>query len=168
MHMKVCALISVVLMASCAPVRIVSTQSNVEDFSAYETYNYFPPDGTTGPYYNELIASIDRELAAKGMVKSDNPSLRINIGTSIKDVSQSRETDYRDIRYTGQRNYQWESEELVVYEYREGSAVLDFVDEATGKLLWQGIAAGTLDSKEDRVISRIDKAMAKLFSQFPK
>ena len=98
--------------------------------------------------------------------------MKINIGRSITDVAHTRETDYRDIRYSGQRNYQWESDEVVVNEYKEGTVVLDCVDTSNGTLVWQGIAAsileGDLDKRNDKMAGRIDAAMEKLFKRFPR
>ena len=44
----------------------------------------------------------------------------------------------------GQRNYHWESSEIVVREYEEGTVTLDFVDRAKNLMVWQGVAAGTI------------------------
>ena len=86
-------------------------------------------------------------------------------------MAQTRETDYRDIRYSGERNYQWESDEVIVNEYKEGTVVLDIVETSSGNLVWQGIAAsileGELNKKNTKMAARIDAAIEKLFRRFP-
>ena len=67
----------------------------------------------------------------------------------------------------GQRNYHWESGEIVVREYDEGTVTLDFVDRAKNLMVWQGVAAGTITDNMKKRDKRINTAMAKLFKKFP-
>ena len=156
---------------SCSPVRVVSTETFAEDLSRYKTYNYYQPTTSPGVYDDVLLAAIDKQLEERGFTKSDNPDLKINIGKSFTNVAQTRETDYRDIRYSGERNYQWESDEVIVNEYKEGTVVLDIVETSSGNLVWQGIAAsileGELNKKNTKMAARIDAAIEKLFRRFP-
>ncbi len=163
--------LSIFLCLGCSTVKVGSTVALTDDFSMYKTYNFYEPEATTGPYYNDLVASIEKQLNARGMTKSTSPDLMINIGTSVKDVTQTRDTDYRDIQYSGQRTYNWESQEVVVNEYKEGTVILDFVDTSSGQMVWQGSASSMLDNsqlkKKEKMVERIDATIAKLFTQIP-
>ena len=162
-------LILIVLVAyACTPVRVVSTEQVAENFSEYKTFDFYQITNGEGPYTADLKNAIVRELEKKGYTRDQqSPDLRINIGTTVEDKVQTRETDYRDIAYMGQRNYSWQSEEVVVNEYKEGTVVIDFVDSGEDKLVWQGVAAGTISGNESEMIKRIDKAMEMLFDKFP-
>jgi len=58
---------------------------------------------------------------------------------------------------------------LDVYEYDQGSLVVDIVDARTKQLVWRGTATGIVDpgaTPEDRT-KKINKAVAKMFEDFP-
>lgn len=58
---------------------------------------------------------------------------------------------------------------LDVYEYQEGTLVVDIVHARTKRLEWRGTAVGVVDpgtTPEDRT-KRINKAVAKVFEDFP-
>ena len=160
-------LLSIMLLtAGCMPVRVVSTDAKVDDFSNYRTYGFYQVE-QEGPYLDVLKSAISEQLNRKGYESAPNPDLMINIGSSVEEKVQTRETDYRDIAYMGQRNYSWQSEEVIVNQYKEGTVVLDFVDVSSNQMVWQGVAAGTISGKETEMVKRIDKAMEMLFESFP-
>ncbi|MCA6074567.1 DUF4136 domain-containing protein [Fulvivirga sedimenti] len=154
-------------MLACTPVRVVSTEIIEKDFEGYKTFNFYEVQNSTSPYLNDLKKAVVSQLETKGYALSDNPDLMINIGSTVEEKVQTRETDYRDIAYMGQRNYSWQSEEVVVNQYKEGTVVLDFVDTKTDNLVWQGVAAGTISGKESEMIKRINKGVEMLFRDFP-
>ncbi len=154
-------------MLACTPVRVISTEIIADDFENYKTFNFYEVEQPTSIYLDDLKKAIIDQLSSKGYAISDNPDLMINIGSTIEEKVQTRETDYRDISYMGQRNYSWQSEEVVVNKYKEGTVVLDFVDTQTDELVWQGIAAGTISGKKSEMISRINKGVEMLFEEFP-
>ncbi len=155
-------------MVSCSPVRVISTDQFSTNLAQYETFDFVSADlQTHGPYFDDLKNAIRREFEAKGYRLSDSPELLINIGTNVEEKVQTRQTDYTDMRYMGQRNYHWESEEVVVNEYKEGTVILDVVDASTKELVWQGAAAGTITGKEEAMLSRIDKAINLLLKDYP-
>ncbi len=156
---------------ACTPVRIVSTETNPEsDFSIYQTYNFYTDDArlASNPNLRVLMDAISREMNQRGFTLDDSPDLMINIAVDKEEKVQTRETDFRDAPvYMGTRNYSWQSEEIVVREYEEGTVKLDLVDTDQGALVWQGIAAGTVDGNQAKMKSRIDKAIDLLFRNFP-
>ena len=163
--------IYLILILSCTPVRIVSTDTEKgTDFSRYQSFGFYEiADGSAeAPNLEHLKSAIIRELGQRGLVVSENPDLKVNIALDKESKVQTRETDYRDApRYIGTRSYHWESEEIVVNEYEEGSVKIDVVDTRTNTMVWQGIAAGTLTDNQEKMKSRIDMAMNKLFARFP-
>jgi len=160
-----------------AQTRVVSyDKSSSIDFSKYKTFNFHNTDIEEGlnkigkvKGLDILKAAIERELKARNITLDEsNPDLLINIGVTTEDVVQTRETDIRDApAYMGTRNYHWESGEVVVREYKEGTVTLDFVDAQNNEMVWQGAAAGTMTKNVKKRDKRINSAMAKLFKKFP-
>ena len=146
------------------------------DFSKYKTYQVYSLEVTNIPEFepkkaglNLLIEEIHKQMAARGYEKvSENPDLIINLGISITKEEQTRETDLKDApRYVGQRNYHWESEEIVIRTYTEGTVTLDLVDKASNEMIWQAVAAGALEKKREKNQKKIVKGAKKLFKKYP-
>ncbi len=82
---------------------------------------------------------------------------------------QTRETSFANpgdrMAYVGQRNYHWESSEVAVGTYRNGSAALELVEAKSNSLKWRGVAESVLPDKEKNLPGLIDEAMAKLIAR---
>jgi hypothetical protein len=52
-------------------------------------------------------------------------------------------------------------------DYKEGTLVVDMYDAKTKQLLWRGSAEGTLSNKADKNETKLEKAVAKMFKDFP-
>ena len=52
-------------------------------------------------------------------------------------------------------------------DYLQGTLVLDFLDESTKDLIWQGVASGTVNEKPEKREKSIPKAVKKLMKKFP-
>lgn len=147
------------------------------DFSKYKTYQIYGLDIKNTPEFepkrsglNLLIVEINNQMNARGYKKvKDNPDLIINLGVLIIKEVQTRETDFRTDapKYIGQRNYNWESEEVVVRKYIEGTVTLDLVDTNKNELIWQAVSAGTLSKKREKNEKKIVKSVQKLFKKYP-
>ncbi|NJN42232.1 MAG: DUF4136 domain-containing protein [Flammeovirgaceae bacterium] len=117
-----------------------------------------------------LKKSITNEMELRGYQEAENdPELLINIGIIVKEEIQTRQTDYRTdaYKYSGQRNYYWESKEVEVNRYKEGTVRLEFVDAKQNARVWFGAATGTVTDKQEEAEKRINQAMRKLFTYFP-
>ncbi len=96
-------------------------------------------------------------------------ALRLNIGIVVNEEVQTHETDIRTdgMRYMGQRNYHWESKEVVVDRYKEGTAKIDLVDSLGNIGVWSGTVARTITENKSKTEERINKAISILFKKFP-
>ena len=165
-----------VLLFSCGSVNISTDSIGEFDIKNFKTYNYFSIDYShydSLPYNKNNISylknQIDKEMKNIGLTIVDNPDLLLNIGVIVQQRTQARETDPRyDMNYTGQRNYYWEREDLVVGYYDEGALTLDMVDAKKNALVWQGTAVGILTGNEKKMHQRIDDAVEKLFLDLSK
>ncbi len=163
------------LATSCSPVSVVYKDERKGDFSRYRTFDFkdFTVDNqTVVPTRPEAVdylkSAIQRELVTKGFKKvQQNPDLLVNIGVVLTEEVQTRTTDIRDApMYMGTRNYHWESEEVVVNQYREGTVIIDLIDARQNELVWEGSAKSVLAKNPDKLEKRINEALAKLFKDF--
>jgi len=162
-------------LTACSPVAVKTFNNPDLSLVSYETYNFmdFKYTHYDSISYNEniyqyFIQQMNNHLQVKGLKLSENPNLILNIGVAVRQEQQIRETDIRtDMNYTGQRNYQWKSEEKVVGVYDVGDLTIDFVDVEKNTLVWQASIEEMLSKKEDKMKKKIDKALDKLFSEFP-
>lgn len=146
------------------------------DFKKYKTYQVYGLNVTTIPEFepteegiNFLISEIDRQMQARGCEKvKAYPDLILNIGVVISAEQKTRQTDIRDAPiYMGERNYHWESEEIVVQNYNEGTVILDVVESENNKLIWQAVSKGMISPSIDQSKVSITKAVKKMFNKYP-
>lgn len=172
-------LIIVLIGYSCAPaVRIVETEAeNDFDLSQYQTYNF--SDALDGggaeevmPQYvqemNILKAEIARELEERGLRRSPEPELLVNIGAVVEEKVQTRQTDIREAPlYIGQRRYHWEAKEVEVGRYQHGTVSVHLIDREENKLMWRGVAEGVLPKDREKLHNRIEQGVEDLFAKVP-
>ncbi|MDV3309019.1 MAG: DUF4136 domain-containing protein [Cyclobacteriaceae bacterium] len=162
------------LLAACSPVRILNIYK-AEGFTLknYKTFDFFKVDasGELSPSYMERVdlikAEIANHLTQRGLQQtSSSPDLLLNIGIVVEEKEQTRETSIMDApRYIGQRNYHWESEEVVVNRYKEGMVTVHFVDRETNRLVCEGIASAVIVQKDEAVKKNITEGVRKLFEE---
>jgi hypothetical protein len=137
------------------------------DFSKYHTYKWVPIEGAAAP--NQILdaqikSSIDSQLAAKGLTKTDGEKADLFIGYQIS-VDQERQWNAYGtggLRWGGGMGSATSSTISI------GTLVLDMYDPTTKQLVWTGRATKTLDPKssEEKKQKNLDKAMAKLLKNF--
>lgn len=146
------------------------------DFSNFKTFQVNNLDIKNIPEFEPkkeglilLIKEINKQMISRGYQNvNEDPDLLINIGVLITAEVQTRETDIRDApMYIGQRNYHWESEEVVVRKYTEGTVTLDMVNKADNEMIWQAVSSGILQKKREKNTKKIVKGVQKLFKKFP-
>lgn len=176
--MKNLTILLALVVMGCGSVRVKGVQQ-AKDFTLakYKTFGFYQVESSgdaLGPNYTSnlelLKKAITKQFQAKGLTPaSDNPDLLVNIGIVVSEEVQTRETSFSDpgdrVAYMGQRNYHWQSQEVVVGTYKQGSVTLDLVDRSTGNLVWQGTAESVLPEKEQKIPELIEKGMEELFTQ---
>ena len=148
--------------------------SSIGAIAQYQTYNFLEFDSQVlvdierrPENVDYLKAAISRELEARGLAQADDPDLHVNIGVVVKEEVQTRETNVReDMRYLGQRNYTWQSQEVPVGTYNEGTVTIDLVDAAKNELVWEGKASSVILKNNKKMQKRIDSGVKKAFKKF--
>jgi hypothetical protein len=171
---KIIALFLLLAFAHIGQAQILVSYEKADqgDFSKFKTFQVYSLDVKNIPEFepkkeglNLLIGEINKQMISRGYEKvKANPDLIINVGVSITAEVQTRETTIRDApMYIGQRNYKWESEEVIVREYTEGTVTLDIVDTSENELIWQAVTSGILEKNQNKIA----KGVQKLFKKYP-
>jgi len=135
------------------------------DFSKYRTYKWVKigdahPDQILDA---EIKQSVDSQLAAKGMTKTDSDKADLYIGYQ-RAVDQEVQWDAWGTRAFGSGMGSWTSSTISI-----GTIVLDMYDPGSKQLVWTGQATKTIDpsSNPEKNLKNLDKAIAKLLKNYP-
>ncbi|MBC6610696.1 DUF4136 domain-containing protein [Hymenobacter sp. BT507] len=165
------------VLAACAPSAQVTAVDQMAgtDFTAYHTYNFPAADARNEAGYQVMSptlpvwqAAIARELEKRGYRRAPQPDVWVHVGVVVADKVQTRETQIWEAPpYVGQHRYGWQSQQVPVRAYREGTTTVDVVDAARNTLVWQGNVAGALTKKPNRQVEQINNSVAELFGRYP-
>jgi hypothetical protein len=157
------------LACTLTPAQDVTTDSMPgADFTKYHTYKWVPIDGAVQP--NQIVdaqikQSIDSQLAAKGLTKTDGDKADLLVGyqVSIQQEKQWNAYGTGGMRWGGGMASAQQS------TISTGMLVLDMYDPTTKQLVWTGRVSKTLDpsANQGKKQKNLDKAMQKLLKNFP-
>ena len=165
----------------CSSYRIVRDQAdNTANWASYRTFTFIDTnriDPTPRDTYQAAIEQVKRavahELSNRGYQQiSSNQigtqaDLLVNIGGVIKEKTQTRPTTiYEAPRYTGQWRYHWQSQEVPVNTYKEGTLSIHLVDAQRNNLLWDAAVSSVL-KKGNVTPDQISAGIGQLFTKFP-
>lgn len=177
--MRTALLLLLVVLTACSTAHVVGVdQATGVNFTAYHTYSFLDSTARNeqgyqvmSPQLNVLKAAVAEQLARRGYQPAATPSqadLWVNIGRTVESKVQTRETYLRDAPvYTGQRRYSWQSQNVPVRQYEEGTTTIDIVDAARKQLIWQGAVASPVSNKHNEQNKTLAAAIATLFGRYP-
>ncbi len=160
------------ILSSCSSVTVYSDFDKSVDFSQYKTYA-FHRKGIDKVQISEMdkkriLQAIDLELSKKGMTKSENPDLLINIFTKEReqvDVTQYNVGWGYGWRY-GWNPYFWGGQNFVSTS-TEGTLYIDLIDAKKKELIWEGEGIGYLTQNRSKKEAVINEFVAKILAQYP-
>ena len=96
--------------------------------------------------------------------------MKINLGIVIENKEQTRETNLATdpFMYTGQRNYTWSSQEIVVNKYKEGTLTVHLIDAKNNQAAWVGVVSEIIPNKQEKKQIAIEKAIVEVFESIDK
>ena len=164
------ALVLALVACPPTPAQEVTTNSMPgTDFSKYHAYKWVTIEGATQP--NQILdaqikASIDSQLAAKGLTKTDADNADLYIGYQ---ASIDQEKQWNAYGMGGGPRWGGGMATATSSTISIGTLVLDMYDPSTKKLVWTGRATKTLDpgNSQEKKQKNLDKAMQKLLKNFP-
>jgi len=158
-----------ILACAATPAQDVSTNSMPgADFTKYHNYKWVPIDGAVQP--NQIVdaqikQSIDSQLAAKGLTKTDSDKADLLIGYQISITQEKQWNAYG----TGGMRWGGGMASAQQSTISTGTLVLDMYDPSNKQLVWTGRVSKTLDpsANQGKKQKNLDKAMQKLLKNFP-
>jgi hypothetical protein len=175
--------LAVLMLTSCASVTVTTDYDKTVNFSQYKTFAFYQLTDKSGSVSdlnkNRIIRAIKSDMLKKGFTEnSSNPDLLINITTILEDKkSVVAQTDYYG--YGGYyRPYRWgggvyagfappATTTFNVYEYKDGSLIVDIIDAAKKQLVWQGTGNKEIDKPSSDPDTTINEAVVKIMEGFP-
>lgn len=178
---RLAALFFLLVLAGCVSTPRVSSQADPSaDFSRYRSFAFYTPlaleqHGYTTITSNRIRAAVRTQMEARGYVFDErNPDLWVNLNAYLQDktrVTTMPEVDYDyyySYRARGYVAVPYWRDRTDVYQYTEGTLNVDVIDARLKRLVWEGIAVGTVGrSDPQRRGERIDAAVAAIFAAYP-
>lgn len=138
------------------------------DFTKFHTYRWIVIEGASHP--NQIVdaqikASIDSQLAAKGLTKTDSDKADLAVGYQVS-VDQQKQWN----AYGTGGGLRWGGGMATAQSttINVGTLVLDMYDPTNKQLVWTGRATKTIDpGSQEKKQKNLDKAMQKLLKNFP-
>jgi hypothetical protein len=164
------ALVLALVAYTLTPAQEISTNAMPgTDFSKYHTYKWVAIEGATQPNQildTQIKNSIDAQLAAKGLTKTDSDKADLYVGYQTSIDQQKQWNAYGmggGPRWGGGMGTATSSVINI------GTLVLDMYDPTTKQLVWTGRATKTLDASanQEKKQKNLDKAMQKLLKNYP-
>ena len=166
------------LLAACSSVHVTTDFDPGADFAALETWAWLArkAQATGDPHMDSTLlherirGAVEAQLAERGYGKtaSGRADFLVAYHTAVE-RKMDVDTVYRGYGY-GPSVYGWgPGHETVVYEYDQGTLLLDFLDPKTKRLLWRGSASAVVSesSTPEQRTRRINEAVSKLLDHFP-
>lgn len=162
---------ALLLFASCSSVRVVSDYDTSVNFNNYTTYAFFKP-GIDKAEVSDLdkrriLRAIDANLSAKGLQKSETPSLLISFFTKAKERVDVYQNHYGWGGYWGWGwGHPWGGG-TTVSKTTEGTLYIDIIDAKTNELIWQGIGTAPLSRNMEKKEAMIQEVVSKILERYP-
>ena len=161
-------ILTITLAVSCAPaVKVTIDYDRSANFSTYKTFTVDNFRTNVNDLDSRRIGnSIRSEMIKKGYAESDNnPDLVVNVISVLKDkkyISATGNGGYGPFGY-------WVGDNAVarIYDYKDGSLIIDVVDIKTNRLLWEGKGNAEMIQQPKNPDEAIGKAVAKIMNAFP-
>jgi len=170
--LKFLPVLLIFLFTSCVTVRVATDYDRDANFSNYNSFAFYKP-GIDKAQISDLdkkriLRAIETEMTAKGMMKSETPSLLVSIFT--------KERQRVDV-YNNNFGYGWGWNPWYyggyygnnVSQTTEGSLYIDLIDTKTNELVWQGVGTANLvtSSDIDKRVERIQEIVHEILVEYP-
>jgi hypothetical protein len=177
----VALLCAYVLLSGCATISVNYDYDDAADFTIFKTYSWKEMDGkdmaggepgaNNGLLTTRVQSSVDAQMAARGLKKTDdNGDLNLVYHFGATDKIQVTDWGYNYSGYYRHGGYGYGGRSVDVYQYTEGTLVIDIVDAGKNSLVWRGSGTGVVDVGQktpEEIQAKIDKAVAEIMANFP-
>ena len=158
------AAIAVVAAAGCGAT-VHSTVAPNANLGQYKTFAFKEPAYRAGKAETvgeqELRSALSNDLGQKGMTEAaagQAPDFLI-----AYHIKEQQKLDVDDMGY----GFGWGFGGPDVYQYTQGTIIVDFIDPHTNQAFWRGTASDVVNHPETPDVGKLDAAVAKLVNQYP-
>jgi hypothetical protein len=171
------ALASLALLAGCSSMSVTFDYDKNVTWETYRTYGWLggnetaPTNQTSAQLSGGLLdrrihEAVDYEMAQRGITRADDPDLLVKYHLGTEEKVQVTDWGYR---YS---DYYWGygGRQIDVYQFTQGTLVLDIIDAASKTLVWRGTATGTVDGQQrspEEMQRRVNNVVNKILENFP-
>ena len=176
--------LALAFLAACSSVTTSHDFDPEADFSKLKSYTWWSEskgkpatsaDEAGSPLVLDRVRrAADEHLSAAGFTRvQSNADFLIVARTGSRERTRVTESPSRyggGTSVPGSWGYRyWDNRSVDVYQYEEGSLVLDVVDAKTNKLLWHGVARAVVPDrpKPEEITKLVNEAVAALLKDFP-
>ena len=165
-----------VLVTGCSSsITVTHDFDKTANFAALKSFDWLPVPPAAGGTVkaemerNSLLdkrvkAAVNSQLVTKGYeMNNANPDFLLIYHTGVED-----KISVTDWGYNYARPY-WGTSHVDVYQYKQGTLVLDIIEAKSKDLIWRGVAQGTIQERatpEERE-EKLGLAVGKLLDNFP-
>jgi hypothetical protein len=164
-------------LTGCSGVSVNHDYDHDADFRKYTDYDWMSGptvaigDARAAKQQNTLLdqrirRAVDTQLAGRGLKQnSSNPDLIVVYHTGLED-----KVNVTDWGYTyGSYYWGWGGRAIDVYQYQEGTLIVDLIDAGTQMLVWRGWATKTIEDNPspEKVEYNINSIVEKIFRDYP-
>jgi hypothetical protein len=147
------------------------------NFAAFKTYAWIAQpatvmgDAQAAQQVNTLLdkrikSAVDAQLAKEGLsVDVDNPDLLLAYHTGVQNKVDVTDWGYSYSPYY----YGYPRRDITVYQYQQGTLIVDIIQTSDKELVWRGSAQATLSDNPtpEKTERRINEAIGKMFQRYP-
>ena len=147
------------------------------DFSGYQTFDWaerassqsnLDATGAADGLLDQRIRNaVNQILPSRGLNRDEaNPDLLVVYHVGIQDKVQVTDWGYSYSRYY----WGMGTRDIDVYEYQQGTLIIDLVDNQAKTLVWRGTGTKTIGSSStspEQQQKNINDAVGKILSQYP-
>lgn len=164
--------VALLLVTSCVSVRVVSDHDKEANFDSYKTFAFYKT-GIDKAEISDLdkkriLRSIEKELMAKGYVKSNNPDILVNIMTKANKRINVNNNAFFGYGW-GWNPWYWGGGVpfTSVTTRTEGVLIVDLIDAKQKELVWQGVGKGNLTKRPHKKEERIQEFVTEIMKAYP-
>ena len=171
--------LALTLLVGCAPFTVKYDYDSHANYPAFKTFDWYAASakakgkagGVDNPIMDRRVRNaVERELTARGLKqdKAGEPDLLVTYYPVYRPYAVATTTGYGGWGYRPY-GYGVGMGFTEVRHYRDGSIVIELVDNKANQLVWRAVAEGALNGLDDPLEAdeQVGKAVKEMLTRFP-
>ena len=165
----------VILIANQSLAQITTDYDKTVDFTKFKSYTFKGWSKDSDQKINQLdqdriLAAFEHEFESRGLIKDDdNPDMSVTLFVVVQDKTSTTAYSnyYGGMGYGRSFGYGYANTNYSTQEDQQGTVIIDFYDEGTKGLVFQGTLQTEVQEKAKKREKTIPKNIAKLMKKYP-